>query len=374
MKILVVSMRSIHAIRWVSQLEDSGHEVHWFDILNGGRIEQLDWVTQHTNWRYKFGDFKGRFFLKKHFPSIHNVFENDVEKKFKHLLKIVQPDVVHSFVLYKCCVPIFPVMKRFPEVPWIYSSWGSDLYWFQNNEADRANIERVLPHIDYLFTDNKRDFGIAKNLGFKGRFLGAFPGGGGFQIEMLQKYIEPVANRTVILIKGYQGRSGRAIQVLQAIATLQGKLSGYRIVIFGADEEVKTFLKNNSGGAKIDVFGRMSHHEVLELMGQALIYIGNSNSDGMPNTLLESILMGAFPIQSNPGGVTEEIITDQVNGLLIHDPYDLTEIATHIENAISNKTMLNDAFVYNQNVKKSLAYDTIKTEVLSCYQEIERAL
>ncbi len=32
MKILMVSMSSLHFIRWVDQLKDSGHEVFWFGI------------------------------------------------------------------------------------------------------------------------------------------------------------------------------------------------------------------------------------------------------------------------------------------------------------------------------------------------------
>ena len=40
--------------------------------------------------------------------------------------------------------------------------------------------------------------------------------------------------------------------------------------------------------------------ELMKLIGKSLIYIGNSISDGMPNTLLEAIVMGVFRIQSNP--------------------------------------------------------------------------
>jgi hypothetical protein len=39
----------------------------------------------------------------------------------------------------------------------------------------------------------------------------------------------------------------------------------------------------------------------------------------MPNALLEA--MGMAPIQSNPGKVSEEVIKEGVNGLLINDPF-----------------------------------------------------
>ena len=75
MKILLVSMPSIHFSRWTAQLRDAGHEVHWFDILNGGYNKDLEWITQHTNWRYRFGGFRGRIFLKRHLPGIHQLLE-----------------------------------------------------------------------------------------------------------------------------------------------------------------------------------------------------------------------------------------------------------------------------------------------------------
>lgn len=61
-------------------------------------------------------------------------------------------------------------------------------------------------------------------------------------------------------------------------------------------------------------------------MGQSIVYIGNNISDGIPNTVLEAMIMGAFPIQSNPGGATAEIIEEGNNGFLIHNPEDIEEI------------------------------------------------
>lgn len=374
MKILIVAMRSIHTIRWVSQLENSGHEIHWFDILNGGRINEWSHVTQHTDWRYKFGDFKGRFFLKKYLPWIHNFVECDVEKEFNKLLKKIQPDVVHSFVLYKCCVPIFPEMQKHPAIKWIYSSWGSDLYYFRNIPKYKKDIQMVLPRIDYLFTDTLRDFKIATDLGFKNKFLGVFPGGGGFHLTKLEPFIRPFASKKNILVKGYQGRSGRAITVLKALLSLNKQLQGHNVIVFGASDEVQNYLKEKEIPDNWIVHSKLSHIEVLKLMGEALIYIGNSASDGMPNTLLEAIIMGAFPIQSNPGGASAEIIEDSKNGLLIDDCEDEVEISEKINFAMSNKELLQSANKINQEIRTSLAYDVIQHKVLEKYNLVAREL
>ncbi len=51
MKILLISMHSIHATRWIENLKESGHELYWFDITGKGAIQTLDTIKQITNWK-----------------------------------------------------------------------------------------------------------------------------------------------------------------------------------------------------------------------------------------------------------------------------------------------------------------------------------
>ena len=374
MKVLIVAMRSIHTIRWVSQLENSGHEVHWFDILNGGRINEWPWVTQHTDWRYKFGDFKGRFFLKKYLPVIHRLFENDVEKEFEKLLQIIKPDVVQSIVMYNCCVPIFSVMQRNKHIKWIYSAWGNDLFYYRNVPAYRKDILKVLPKIDYMFADCKRDITIAKELGFQGKVLGVFPGGGGYKINEYAKYSKPLLDRDIILVKGYEQRFGRALNVIEALVNIKTDLTNYRIVVFGADDEFHSRYSSLEGTEFIDVKSRLKHKDVLKLLGESIVYIGNSISDGMPNTLLEAIIMGAFPIQSNPGGASAEIIENGKNGLLIEDCENIELIATLIKTAIGNQALLQSAMSFNEELRPTLDFDFVGKQVVEKYNWVEKNL
>src|SRR5690606_22864170 len=112
--------------------------------------------------------------------------------------------------------------------------------------------------------------------------------------------------RKTILIKGYQGLLGRCNVILRAISNLHYELKDYEILVFAANSEVENFAKE--AGLKkwnnFKVVGKISHEEVLRIMGETNIYIGNCISDGTPNTMLEALIMGAFPIQSNPGGAT----------------------------------------------------------------------
>ncbi|MCK6607367.1 MAG: glycosyltransferase [Flavobacterium sp.] len=376
MKILMVSIPTLHFFRWANQLQDAGHEVYWFDITGMSQpVSKISWIQQKVDWKLRW-DYPGRLLVKNKFPKLYKFIqqfnEKDTAKTFENYLNEIQPDVVHSFALYLSCSPIIEVMEKNPTQKWIYSSWGSDLFYFQNEPNYLKDIKRVLPRINYLFTDCKRDYEIAKQYGFTGEFLGVFPGGGGFELNEMETYKLPVSQRKTILIKGFQGRSGRAIPVLKAIATLKEQLLNYEIVVFGSDPQTFEYVTNSElkNWKNFQILGKIPHEEVLKLMGKSLIYIGNSNSDGMPNTMLEAIFMGAFPIQSNPGGATAELIQNGVNGLLIEDCEDEEKIKEIVIHAVNNCNFEKAECLNQEEIVPKLHYLKVKNEVISIYKKI----
>ena len=124
-----------------------------------------------------------------------------------------------------------------------------------------------------------------------------------------------------------------------------------------------------------NLFHNIGRGEVLELMRKAKIYIGNSISDGMPNTLLEAIISGAFPIQSNPGGASAEIIENDLNGLLIEDPLDQQEIKALLLRSLNDKELLDKAFKHNLKlISPKLEREYIRARVLEKYKQVENDL
>lgn len=378
MKILMVSMFANHFFNWTNQLKDSGHEIHWIDVFdNGKHVEPIDWVSQTVNWRRKI-DYPGRQTLKKNFPKIYRAtqFINEVSlaEIFEAKVKEIQPDVVQSFVLFSACAPIFEVMRKYPDLKWIYSAWGNDLFYFQNEPSYLIDIKKVLPRVNYMFADCYRDFEIAKSYGFKGVFLGVFPGGGGFSFDF-ENEIMPLQDRNIILVKGYQKLFGECIKVLEAIENLDDKLKNYEIVVFGSDYKTLKYIKESGleSNQNFNVLENIGRGDLMKLMGKSLLYIGNSVSDGMPNTMLEAIIMGAFPIQSNPGGATEELIVHKKNGYLINNPLNTTEIQDLILEAIRDKDFIGNAVNFNfKHLKPKLERDFVTQNVLKKYKTLER--
>ncbi|TXD93971.1 glycosyltransferase family 4 protein [Gillisia hiemivivida] len=373
----MVSIFSNHFFRWTEQLRDSGHEVYWIDVYDSNtHVKKIDFVHQIIGWRNKI-KYPGRYWIKQNSPKLYKFINRINQRKlaqiFESKLSEIRPDVVHSFVMYSACVPIYKVMKKYPTIKWIYSAWGNDLFFYQNENQKLQDMKLVLPELDYMFADCVRDFKIAKKHGFQGEFLGAYPGGGGYEFELYEPFLKPYTQRKIILIKGYEHKFGRCNKVLKAIDILKEELSGFNIVVFGANDKVLNFVKKNrlNEWENLIILEKLSHSEVLKLMGESLIYIGDSISDGMPNTLLEAIVMEAFPIQSNPGGATAELISHKENGLLIEYPEDFEEIAKHISYALIHLDKVQEGIAYNnKEVKPKLERNFIKKLVLIQYEKV----
>ncbi|RKE97987.1 glycosyltransferase [Ichthyenterobacterium magnum] len=374
-KILLVAMPSIHFFRWIENLEHSSFELYWFDVLDKGYFKTQTTITQFTHWKKrKFPYIKGEYLLSKKFPKFYNFIKPYLEvsenEALANLIKRIDPDVVHSFEMQSCSYPILKTMNKFLDLKWVYSCWGSDLFFYRTIETHNLKIKAVLNRINYLHADCLRDLKIARALGFKGMSLEVIPGGGGYDINYMSKFKEPLKNRRIILIKGYQHHFGRALSVIKAIASIDS-VKQYEVIVFGATTSVVNYIKDKKLKIKVFRTGELTHEEVIKLMGQSLIYIGNSLSDGLPNTLLEAIVMGAFPIQSSPGGVTEEIIEHNKNGLLITDPEDINSIKVLIMSCLQDKDLINYANKINKEFAlKRLDHMQIRQRIISIYKDL----
>ncbi len=381
MKILFVAMQYIHAVRWINQLKESDHEIYLFDCLDRPIHEDLQWTNYTTNWsKRKIKPIKGETFLKKHFPNLNEkvqpLLKVTASEKLKELIQEIQPDVVHSMELQSESYPLIKVRKQL-KFKWIASTWGSDIYYFYKDPFHQKRIHGVLKQLDFLFTDNVRDITLAKLNYFKGKALGSFPGGGGFIVK--EAFIQPVQNRKLILVKGYHHWAGRALNALKGLENNIEFIKNYQIHVYAAHPNVIQEIERLKAEYNINISYtergiEESHDSLLQKFGQARIAIGINISDGMPNTLLEAMIYGAFPIQTNPGKASEEYVTHQENGLLIENAENIQEITEAIKKALTNDKLIEKAFEFNKAYRESLNYQTIQEKVLKAYKTIESAL
>jgi glycosyltransferase involved in cell wall biosynthesis len=291
------------------------------------------------------------------------------------LIRKLQPDVIHSLEIQGAGYLVSDVRKhyggQFP--PWLVTIWGSDIYLFGRLDEHVNKIKDVLGACNYYSCECQRDVYLARQLGFNGEVLSVMPVTGGFDLERVEELRQPgpTSARRLILLKGYQGWVGRALVGLRAIALCAKELKGYKIAIYLANDDVKVAaeLVSKTTGIQIEVVPPSSHDDMLRLFGQARVYIGLNISDGISASLLEAMVMGAFPIQSCTSCADEWII-DGESGFIV-PPEDPEPVASAIRRAVHDDQLVDHAAELNaKTAMERLDQSIIQPRVIEMYQNI----
>jgi len=192
-------------------------------------------------------------------------------------------------------------------------------------------------------------------------------------IESLIKTSAITSKRKMILIKGYQGWSGRALFILAAMRKVQHLLQGYEIKIFsnphGDDVKISSELLKAMYDLNIEILPKLSHNEMLLYFSKSRLYIGSSISDGISTSFLESLATGCFPMQSNTS-TADEWAVNGVNALFF-DPEDPNEIANHITRVLENDTLVDTASLINYDITRKQLDIKVLTELANqAYDDI----
>jgi glycosyltransferase involved in cell wall biosynthesis len=263
------------------------------------------------------------------------------------------------------------IKGKFPV--WIATNWGSDIYLFGKLPEHQQFIRAVMQSCDYYSCECERDIQLAREMGFQGKVLPVLPNAGGVHIkhEMSFRQPGPVSKRKTIILKGYQNWAGRALVAFQAFRRCQDALQGYTINVYSASEDVKIAaqLFAFETGIAVNVVQEASHKEILKLFGKSRIYIGLSISDGISTSLLEAMIMGAFPIQSCTA-CAGEWIEDGRSGFIVppEEPYILADA---IRKALVDDSLVDHAAEINaQTVAERLDYSIIQAKIIKMYRDI----
>lgn len=391
MRILFVAMGdSVHTARWMGQLRGRGLDIHFFPATAAIIHPDLKEVTVHSLFRQRSGDLdasvkqtglawplsRGRARAQRMAERLLSVASSAV--RLARLIQELKPDIVHSLEMQHAgylTLESKKLLQAVPFPPWIYSSWGSDLYYFGRRPEHRARIKAVLRSCDYYIADCQRDVGLAREFGFEGEVLGVFPGVGGFDLDHMKQLRQtpPVSARRVIVLKGYHDDNwaGRALVALKALEKCRETLAGYQVLIYSASPQVRHAADDLSRGMGLQftILPPSPHDEILRWMGRARIAIGVSVTDGTPNSMLEAMLMGAFPIQSDTVS-TAEWITSGDNGFLV-PPEDPEAIAVAIRRALSDNTLVDRAAEINERITmERIDRSVIQPQVIAMYEKV----
>lgn len=378
----------VHTARWISQLEDTGWEIHLFDPLNRLVHEELRGVRLHTGWkksfvpegtrvRYRWPFARGRHFLERRLPALWKRVLPPAEQRLARLLRRLEPDAVHSMGLWHYGETVLRARELLGgtlPAPWIYSSRGSDLFYHRQFPEHEALIRELLAACDYYFCECRRDVRLAADHGFRGGFLGLVQGNGGFPIQRMRTLRPPgrTAARRRISVKGLQTRYGDALTAVEALRRASKALDGYSLSFYQAHPATREAARRLEDVTRcpVEILPYSSAERMWRLFGESRVSIGVSRSDGVPNTMLEAMILGAFPIQTDPGGASAEWIEDGVNGLLVpHDDPDA--VAAAITRALSDDALVDAAASRNlELVRERVDAERLRPRIVEAYRRV----
>lgn len=261
----------------------------------------------------------------------------------------IQPELVHAMRIPFEGMVAAMAMRRGnagrsePHPPLIVSVWGNDFTLHAKSTPGMEYFTRqTLQVCDALHTDCQRDLKLAYELGYpKTKPSIVLPGGGGIKLEVFypctpgQKEAED--QNTPIWIVNPRGIRAyvRNDTFFRAIPWVLKKYPQVQFICPGmADEpQARKWVQKTGMGKNIQLLPVQSPQQMADIFRQSRISLSITTHDGTPNTLLEAMACGCFPIAGDLESI-REWITSGENGLLV-DPGDEKEVAGAMIRAIS---------------------------------------
>lgn len=245
------------------------------------------------------------------------------QRRFRVLLDDIRPELVHALrIPFEGMLAVVTPS----EIPLLVSIWGNDLTLHARGSfLMAAQTRRVLRRTDGLLADTARDLRLGSEWGFAAskRTL-VVPGGGGIQLDEIEAITSsgmlPEAlpeGPLVVNPRGQRPGSLRQDVFFQAIPLVLEKVPQAVFVcppLLG-DAEAEGWVSRLGIQSQVRLWGRLDRTQLWTLFKKAQVYVSPSVHDGTPNSLLEAMACGCFPVVGNVESL-REWIRPGVNGLL----------------------------------------------------------
>ncbi len=352
--LFIADGRSPIATNWMHYFIDQGHEVHLAStfpcepdlelvsltvipvalsgmksIGNGGKRGRKP--KQHGLWgasRIKLRMALRQWLGPTTLPGAAN--------RLRQVIAEVQPELIHAMrIPFEGMLAALAVGTD-DDIgsPLLLSVWGNDFTLHAPaTPLMRYFTRRVMEQVDGLHTDCYRDLRLARSWGYpQEKPVAVLPGGGGVQPEIFYppSVAEVKAREKSPLIINPRGFRAyvRNDTFFRAIP-----------LVLNSHPEVRFFCPSMAGEVQaeewIDALGihsavtllpKRSRPEMAAFFRKTLVTVSPTEHDGTPNTLLEAMACGCFPIAGDIESL-REWIRSGINGLLVSpsDPQALAE-------------------------------------------------
>jgi hypothetical protein len=247
-------------------------------------------------------------------------------RRFRRALRSVQADVVHALR-----IPFEGILAlaASPELPLAVSIWGNDLTLHAAATPRMAAWTRaVLQRADGIHADAARDLRLARAWGYPpDRPTLLIPTSGGIDLANMQRSQQPLPPELEARIPPHQElvinpRGVRAYTCTAAFfQSIPLVLEQFPHTVFvcpamAGEREAEGWKQRLNLDERVVLLPPLPQAQLWGLFARSAVSVSVTTHDGTPNTLLEAMACGSFPVAGDLESI-REWITPGVNGLLV---------------------------------------------------------
>jgi glycosyltransferase involved in cell wall biosynthesis len=309
-----------------------------------------------------------------------------IERSLADVVFRWRPHIIHTLGLDAASYLFDRTRKAHPEIMGI-GRWvvqvrgGPDLALHQHDPGHRPRIESIFAHCDHLIADNVINYEDAVRLGLNRKKIetpgiGVVSGPGGVDVEHLRATWSQLPSerpRTILWPKTYETISSKALPVFEAIRLAWDRIAPVTFeMLWLVQSDVQIWFNKSMPDhikAACNVHGRLDREQVLAMLPRARVMLAPSLTDGIPNSMMEAMALGAFPIVSPLDTITP-VVKNEENVLFARNLYP-DEIANALVRAMEDDVLVDRAAERNVSKVNDLANRSrVKTNVVNYYMEL----
>jgi glycosyltransferase involved in cell wall biosynthesis len=307
--------------------------------------------------------------------------------RLRSLIAEIKPDLVHAMrIPYEGMLASLALKTRSKVSgrggglpPLLVSVWGNDFTLHAPANPWMAYFtRRALSRADGLHTDCRRDLRIAKEWGFgPGKPAIVLPGGGGVQLDVFYPPVrkeEEVSPRgrgmTVINPRGFRAyvRNDTFFKAMPLVLAKRPE-THFACPGMAGDPQALGWVRNFGLENEVDLLPTLPREQLAVMFRQAAVTVSPTVHDGTPNTLLEAMACGCFPIAGDLESL-REWISPGINGLLV-DPGNPEELAGAILAALEQPSLRAQAAEKNLKlIRERAEHDKVMCLAENFYREL----
>ncbi len=297
--------------------------------------------------------------------------------RLRRLCDTIAPDVVHAMrIPYEGIMASMGVRRR----PLLISCWGNDFTLFTGTASDRFLIRQAMQRTDALHCDCEKDMRLAYRWGFDlNKPLIVLPGAGGVDQAVFHPgspdlngwHLDLPAHPRVIMNPRGMRLYVRNDSFFRAIPMVLRAEPAAFFVCPGMQDEplAEKTIRELGIFAHVRLLPALEKKKLAELFRLAEISVSPSVHDGTPNTLLEAMACGCFPVAGDIESVREWI--DHGHNGLLCDPTSAESIAAALIKALRDPDLRRRAAQHNVKITSQRAeYGQVMARAEVFYQEI----